>query len=206
MDWQPLLIEVRAGDSRAKSFTRFFRSVCFSCKEAALWRDDFNVTKDGPPAKMLWPSEISAPSRHPDMPQSCVNDFEEARQISALSPRGAAALLRLCVQKLCKELDQPGRDINADIGALVKLGLPTQIQKALDVVRVIGNEAVHPGVMLPDEHAEHVAMLFDLVNFIVDRMISEPKAIDAIYDKLPPGKRAGIEQRDSEKPGRSDPN
>lgn len=146
---------------------------------------------------MLWPFGIAnAPLPHEEMPEDVKADYIEARNISSLSSRGAAALLRLAIQKLCKHLGESGENINADIGALVKKGLPIQIQQALDVVRVTGNNAVHPGEMLVDEKPEIASALFGLINLIVDNRIAEPKRIATLYSSLPEGALSGIEKRD----------
>jgi hypothetical protein len=104
------------------------------------------------------------------------------------------------VQKLCIQLGQLGQNINADIGALVAAGLHPRIQKALDLVRVIGNNAVHPGPLdLKDDRAT-AAKLFTLVNQIAQDMISHPKELDALYDeKLTQGQKDQIAKRDAPK-------
>jgi len=67
---------------------------------------------------------------------------------------------------------------------------------ALDAVRVIGNNAVHPGqIDLTDDVATATA-LFGLVNFISEKMISEPAEIKRLYDLLPAGALAQIQKRD----------
>ena len=131
------------------------------------------------------------------MPADIRLDFEEAAKIVDLSPRGAAALLRLAIQKLVAHLGEKGRDINGDIANLVKKGLDLQIQRALDIVRVIGNEAVHPGQIDLRDDKLMAMQLFDLVNLVVDNMISRPKQIDEMYEKLPEEKRTAIEKRDA---------
>lgn len=161
-------------------------SRCFSCDDLAIWLCD----------RLLWPQHGEAPLANPDLPDDIRRDYDEASMILNLSPRGAAALLRLAIQKLCKELGEKGRNIDEDIGALVKKGLDERVQQALDVVRVIGNNAVHPGqVDLRDDRAT-AENLFRLVNLIAERMISEPKHVEMMFAGLPEGARKAIEKRD----------
>jgi len=132
------------------------------------------------------------------MPEEVLEDYEEARQILSKSPRGAAALLRLVIQKLCPFLGATKPDINGAIGELVSAGKITPaLQQALDTVRVIGNEAVHPGTLDLSDDLDTATALFGLINFIVEKAITEPKQIGQLYQSLPAGKLAGIAQRDN---------
>lgn len=161
-------------------------SRCFNCDKVAIWIYD----------RLAWPVVSSAPLANPDLPDDVRADYEEAGTLLELSPRGAAALLRLAIQKLCKELGEKGENINDDIASLVKKGLDPRVQKALDVVRVIGNQAVHPGHLdLRDDHAT-AEKLFGLVNIIADILISQPKHIAEVYGDLPPNALAAIKRRD----------
>lgn len=161
-------------------------SVCWRCKEGSIWKGQ----------TLVFPS--SRLSHHPsfDMPEDVKADFLEAASIAHLSPRGAAGLLRLALEKLCHHLGDPNKKIDTNIKAFVAGGLSVKVQQALDAVRVIGNEAVHPGEMDLKDDKETVDILFGLVNLIVTSMITEPKQVEAIYAKLPESKRAGIENRD----------
>jgi hypothetical protein len=95
------------------------------------------------------------------------------------------------------ELGQKGKNINDDIAALVKLGLPLKIQQALDVVRVVGNESVHPGELNVKDDQETVQALFELINLICEDRLSEPRRIDHLYRTLPKAKLDQIANRDS---------
>lgn len=164
-------------------------SLCFNCNDIAIWIYD----------KLIYPQFGEAPPANPDLSEDVRRDYTEASSILDLSPRGAAALVRLAIQKLCKELGQPGKNINDDIKALVANGLDPRIQKALDAVRVIGNNAVHPGsIDLRDDRAT-AETLFKLLNLIAEKMISEPKHVNEVYDSLPQSARDQIEKRDGTK-------
>ena len=137
---------------------------------------------------------------NPDLPDEIRIDYEEARAILEQSPRGAAALLRLCVQKLCVHLGGKGKNLNDDIGTLVRKGLPGRIQKALDIVRVIGNNAVHPGNFDLEDDSETAKALFHLLNLIADEMLTQPRKIGELYETLPKTSKDAINRRDQKLP------
>jgi hypothetical protein len=146
---------------------------------------------------MIVPSEAPVPPAHCDMPEECKIDYDEARSIVAISPRAASALLRLALQKLMIALGEKGRNINDDIGSLVSKGLPVQVQQALDICRVVGNNAVHPGEIEINDTPEIAHNLFSMMNFIIEDRITRPKHIASLYNQLPENARNAIEKRDS---------
>jgi hypothetical protein len=160
-------------------------SRCYNCKEISVWVHD----------KIVYPNTKIGIKPNPDLPEHIQALFNEAREIAELSPKGAAALLRLCIQYLCIELGEKGGKIDKDIASLVSKGLNPMVQKALDVVRVVGNEAVHPGEINLDDDKGIAIKLFSLVNLISEQMISHPKHVNALYGDLPEDKLKGIEQR-----------
>ncbi|WP_250476745.1 DUF4145 domain-containing protein [Caballeronia sp. INML1] len=177
-----------------------YAATCGACKRQSWWLEQASPTGVGSSiARMMWPVRTTAPLAHPDLPTDLQVDFEEARTISQASPRGAAALLRLIVEKLVKELGAQGDNINAMIGDLVKKGLPVQVQQALDSVRVIGNNAVHAGKMDQADVESTVNQLFALVNIIVEQQITQPRKIAELFGTLPEGARGWIEKRDAAK-------
>jgi hypothetical protein len=147
--------------------------------------------------RILYPTSAGVPLPSNDMPSEIAKDYIEARAIFEASARSSAALLRLAIQKLCKHLGQSGKNINDDISALVKKGLPQEIQQALDFVRVIGNNAVHPGEIDIRDNPDVALAMFEMVNYIVDVMITRPRIANEFYDKLPQNIRKAIVNRDS---------
>ena len=164
-------------------------SDCEHCNDYIIWLS----------GTMIFPDALTSPPPNPDLDEDIQNDYREAQSIVHKSPRGATALLRLCIQKLCTQLGEEGKIINNDIKSLVEKGLPTEIQQALDFVRVVGNNAVHPGTIdLTKKDNEEIAVkLFELVNFIADLMITQPQKRKQLYETvIPEEERKRIKERD----------
>jgi hypothetical protein len=164
-------------------------SDCYDCKKLSIWLCD----------ALLWPRQTTAPLMHPDLPEALIGDYQEASDILEFSPRGSAALLRLLIEKLCESLGEIEGKLDNKIASLVRKGLDPRAQKALDLVRVIGNNAVHPGQIDLIDDRPTAEKLFGLVNLIVDLTITQPKQLDEMFGKLPDGARKAIERRDGQK-------
>ena len=159
---------------------------CYNCRKKIVWIDN----------EYIYPN-IVAEEVNPDLPESVKQLYNEAGLIYNQSPRAACALLRLAIDRLCNELGETDRDINKNIGALVEKGLPKKVQQALDVVRVVGNKAVHPGVIAFDvDDANTAKSLMRLINMIGQSMITDPKEIEDMYNQLPESAKESIERRD----------
>lgn len=161
-------------------------STCAACGKYHIWLDE----------KLIIPVISNTPMPNEDMPEGVKDIYMEARDVFPYSAKASMALLRLAIQKLCIELGGDGRNINEDIGKLVQQGLPVRIQQALDSIRVIGNNAVHPGTIDLEDNREMASLLFQFINIIVNDMITQPKSINELYSQLPQGALEAIDRRD----------
>ncbi len=95
-------------------------------------------------------------------------------------------------------LKQDGKDLNENIRNLVAAGLDKKIQKALDLVRVIGNNAVHPGVIDLKDDRPIATKLFGLVNVIIETTIAREKHINELFETtIPDAAKGQIKKRDA---------
>ena len=184
-NWQKIRYNFNRGGENLGYISR-----CSNCEEYTVWIDD----------DMVFPKASTAPHPHEEMPNDIQRDYNEARLVLDDSPRAAAALLRLSIQRLLENhFDADGYSLNDEIGNLVEDDvISPRIQRALDAVRVIGNNSVHPGEMNMDDNRETASALFMLVNEIVDEAIARDKRINNVYESLPEDHLEGIENRDSE--------
>ena len=161
-------------------------SKCDSCGQYTIWYNE----------RIVYPISIPMVSPNEDLDDDIKLDYLEAAKIFNDSPRASGALIRLALQKLMVQLGEKGNNINDDIALLVEKGLNPNIQKSLDILRITGNNAVHPGEIDLENKPEKVLKLFDLVNIIAEKMISEPKEIDSLYENLPDKAKETVTKRD----------
>ncbi|PZM87658.1 MAG: hypothetical protein DLD55_00035 [candidate division SR1 bacterium] len=175
----------------AKNLSLWKVCFCGHCSLYSIWYDK----------KMIFPSTSNIPIPHTDMPESVKELYNEAREIAGKSPRAAAALLRVALEKLTEELGETEGKLNTRIGNLKKKGLPERAIQALDIVRITANEGgSHLGQidLTGRDNTELVNQLFFLLNFIVEHVISVNNQLDAMYAALPEDKKKGIENRDNQ--------
>lgn len=187
--WQKLIDFLLGDDCLVDGFKEVFSlsiSTCEHCNEHSLWVKD----------SIVYPKGTIAPEPVDDMPGDVKEDFLEARLVLQNSPRSAAALLRLALQKLMPHLGMEGKRINDDINELMKKGLSSELQEALDVVRVIGNESVHPGELDMHDDIKTALALFNILNWVVESKISPQKMTDELlHNKIPKSKLNNIINR-----------
>ena len=80
-------------------------------------------------------------------------------------------------------------NIHDDIDTLKERQLDSSLIRALDIIRITGNESVHPGTIDLNESKEDALYLFDLLNMICDQCYTQPRRMREMYEKLPENKR-----------------
>ena len=165
----------------------FAVATCSSCENFTLWVN----------TEIVFPKKTTLPPPNADLNEDIKSLYLEAASILVDSPKGATALLRLALQKLLEQVGKSGKNINGDIKELVAEGLSPKIQQALDLLRVIGNNAVHPGQINLDDNTDIAQKLFGILNFIAEELLTKPKELEQLYaDLIPSETKEHIKQRD----------
>jgi hypothetical protein len=160
-------------------------SYCFNCNEMCLWVYD----------QLVWPRREGCPESKLHAPPNVRRESEEASQTLEASPRGAAALLRIAIEKLCKELGVSGESLKDDIVFFVREDVDARVQKVLDAAQIIESNAMRPGQIDLGEDRATAETLSGLVNLICEKMIMEPRHLQEVYTKVREGARTAMEQR-----------
>jgi hypothetical protein len=132
---------------------------CQACHGRSYWVDE----------QMAWPRPVSGPPPNDDLTEDLRGLYVEAAEVGPISPRAAAALLRLLIDRLVAGLGEADGALFDRIGRLADQGIvPRRVIDAMDSVRVVGNEAVHEGQLHPEDNERVLSVLFVIVNAIVE--------------------------------------
>lgn len=184
--WRKVFIDAPNDAHQLLEHVRYCR--CGACEAESWWVNDLMVS---PRTGIALPPQA-------DMPDDVKDLYEEARTVADLSPRSAAALLRTALETLTREHLGLKAGLNDAIAELVRQGrLDAELQRAMDLLRVTGNGAVHPSELQLDDSLPEAEALFELLNLIVERLVSVPKRIERLYNDLPETRRQQIDARDT---------
>jgi hypothetical protein len=89
-----------------------------------------------------------------------------------------------------------GKKIYTGLHASADEGLEGNTGKLPDILRVTGNEAVHPGQIDPREDHERVRFAVTLPSLIVENRISHHDRRENIHNQLPESKIPGFFKRE----------
>lgn len=143
-------------------------ATCISCGKPSLWIQ----------GKMVWPELPSIPPTE-HMPDDVRVAYMEAQAVISRSPRCACAMLRLALERLCVHLEGKGNNLRAKV---LSLKLSPEVEKLCDACRLVGNDAVHEGVLFVDDTDtyEVARTLSMFINWITERTIKS----EALADEL----------------------
>lgn len=187
-------IDAYPKNAKRTTRSRWRGAQCGSCQQWSLWNDGHIVY---PPQWMTVPA-------HVDMPHAVRELYEEAAAVAFVSRRAGAALARATMEHLLKHLDPNApKRMNLDGRiARVRKRVTTPTGQLLDLVRVTGNGAVHVDddpsdivvIALSDtEGPALLELLLEATNSLVDELITRPKLVSSLWEKLPDATKAKIE-------------
>lgn len=170
-------------------------SECTSCRHRSVWRAE----------QLIYPATSPAPVPSEDMPATVRELYDEASAVSAVSARAGAALARATLERLLKALDPEapkGSRLDGYIARVIP-NVNVATGKLLTLVRHVGNKSLHVEdapddaivLLLSDEDAVLLGVLFETINDVVDELITRPKQAALLYDAVPATVRAAAEAK-----------
>jgi hypothetical protein len=131
-------------------------SNCHSCNGFSLWVGGLLVF----------------PTRIDKTPELVEEDLEEAAAILNKFPRGAAALMRVCIQKLVPLLEDNDKELNQRISSLVRKGLEMEMQQAMDVLQVLRSDPVQLSRLESQADKKTILRFLDSLKEVLERRMS----------------------------------
>jgi hypothetical protein len=132
-------------------------SNCHSCNGFSLWVGGLLVF----------------PTRIDKTPELVEDDLDEAAAILDKFPRGATALMRVCIQKLVHLLEENGNALNQRVSSLVRKGLEMEMQQAMEVLQVLRLDPVQLNPLESQADRETALRFLDSLKEVLERRMSQ---------------------------------
>jgi hypothetical protein len=140
--------------------------------------------------QVLYPGPTTRPLEA-EVPKPYREEFAEAANVLAPSPKASAALSRRILQRIFREeLSISHATLAAEIDAfLARPGVPSHLSEAIDAVRNIGNfaahstKSTHTGEVVQVEPGE-AEWLLEVLEALFDFVFVQPKRLAARRDAL----------------------
>lgn len=164
---------------------------CHSCNRDLVWLEKGRMHHDTSAATsdfmadsrtLLYPRHANTRAPCPmEVPKGLAEDYGEACAVLQDSAKAAAALGRRCLQHLLREhAGVKQSDLAKEIDEVLASGsLPSNLARAIDVIRNVGNFAAHPlkstqtGMVLPVEPGE-AEWVLDTLELLFDFYCVQP--------------------------------
>ena len=128
-------------------------SNCHSCNGFSLWVSGLLVF----------------PTRVDKTPELAEEDVEEAAAILNKFPRGATALMRVCIQKLVPLLEDNGKALNQRVSSLVRKGLEMEMQQSMEVLQVLQSDPLQLSQLESEADKEIALRFIDSLQAVLER-------------------------------------
>lgn len=171
------------------------QSECTGCKKPTTWRLN----------RVVYPTASPAPFPHPDMPDSVLPLYREARSVVNYSRRGAAALARATMELLLRELDPdaPKKARLDDRIARIEDKVSSGLGELLTFIRHVGNQSLHVTgapddavvLVLNSDDSEPVEAIFEAINELVDELKTKPARNARLAGLVPASVRDDVERK-----------
>ena len=109
------------------------------------------------------------PTKIDRTPELAEEDLEEAAAILNKFPRGAAALMRVCIQKLVPLLEDNGEQLNQHVSSLVRKGLEVEMQQAMEVLQVLRSDPSQLNPLESQADRETALRFLDSLKAVLER-------------------------------------
>src|ERR1700730_6587414 len=132
-------------------------SNCHSCNGFSLWVGGL----------LVFPTKIDK------TPELVEEELEQAAAILNEFPRGATALMRVCIQKLVPLLEDNGKELNQRVSSLVRKGLEMEMQQAKEVLQVLRSDPTQLNPLEPQADRETALRFLDSLKEVLERRMSQ---------------------------------